>query len=80
MVGIFAAIFCNTSKKTHTHTLTYFINEVGSFDRPATGDIVALDLNLLRQDMVTNLFPTLSNIWSLTNKDTPRSANQIDKL
>ena len=78
MVGIFAVIFCNTSKKTHTRT--YFINEVGSFDRPATGDIIALDLNLLRQDMVTNLFPTLSNIWSLTNKDTPRSANQIDKL
>jgi hypothetical protein len=45
--------------------MTYFIDEVGSFDCPASWDIITLDLNLFGEDVVTDLFPAFADIRSL---------------
>lgn len=45
--------------------LDHLVDEVGSLDRPALGYLVPLNLNLLRQDMVANFLPGLSDIGPL---------------
>ena len=49
---------------------SYFIDEVGCFDGPSAWYVVALNLDLLRQDVVTDLFPALAHIGSLKAKNT----------
>ena len=49
---------------------SYFVDEVGRFDGPAAWNVVALNLDLLRQDVVTDLFPALAHIGSLKAKNT----------
>lgn len=44
---------------------TYSVDEVGSFSRPASGDVLVFDLNLLGEDVVADLLARLSDVGSL---------------
>ena len=44
---------------------TYFVDEVCRFDGPAPRDVLSLDLDLLGENVIANLFSGLSNIGSL---------------
>ena len=44
---------------------TYSVDEVGGLIGPASRDVFVLDLNLLREDMVTDLLPRLADVGSL---------------
>ena len=48
--------------------LYHLVDEVCGLDGPALRDLVPLDLDLFRQNAVSNLLPTLADIGSLTVK------------
>lgn len=48
--------------------LYHLVDEVCGLDGPALRNLVPLDLDLFRQNVVSYLLPTLANIGSLTGK------------
>ncbi len=46
-------------------SLDEFVDKVGAFKAPTDWDIVPLYLNLLGEDVVTDLLPTLADVGSL---------------
>ena len=49
-------------------SLNHLVDEVCGLDGPALRDLVPLYLDLFRQNVVSNLLPTLADIGSLTVK------------
>jgi hypothetical protein len=43
-------------------SLDQFINEISSFKAPARGDFIFADLNLFRQNMISDLFSRLAYV------------------
>ena len=48
--------------------LYHLVNEVCGLDGPALRDLIPLDLDLFRQNVISYLLPTLANIGPLTVK------------
>jgi len=59
-------LFCSIVAQTICWlTLDHSVDEVGGLIGPASRDVFVLDLNLLREDMVTDLLPRLADVGSL---------------
>ena len=54
------------SETVNRFSLDQTVNEVRSFERPPRRDLIFTDLNLLREDVIPNLFPCLTDIRSLS--------------
>lgn len=52
------------AKSVLRFSLDHFVDKVGSFDRPVSGNFTFFNLNLLLQDVVSDLFPGLSDVGS----------------
>lgn len=48
-----------------TPRISYLVDEVGSFDGPASRDFSSLNLDLLRQDVVPDLLARLAYVGAL---------------
>ena len=52
-------------KRSKFDQLTYSVDEIGGFEGPAPWHISVLNLDLFREDVVTDLLPGLANIGPL---------------
>ena len=55
------------SSTTSAMSLNYLVDEISCFDRPPFGDLVPLDLDLLGQDVVSDLLTRFPYVGPLIN-------------
>jgi len=61
---VFDLVGSVVAKSVLRFSLDHFVDEVGSLDRPVSGNFTFFNLNLLLQNVVSDLFPRLSDVGS----------------